>query len=301
MTEPSTVALTAPNHCFVEHYPGLVYKQFDEGLLMPGGRTLHFDLLKPVSPAPTPLVVFVKGGGFRNVHRARYLPALVPFAQTGVTVASVEYRTSNEVRFSSAVDDVRDAIRYLRRHAAALGIDPAAVAIWGNSAGASIASTVGAAPADAEDGVCAVASWYGVHDPAAVSAYQEADSPIRSALGPPGPGPDRWFCPSDHVTADSAPSILVHGTDDTVVDVSQSLALATELDRHGVPHEVVLVKGGVHSFAQMCTRSDALPRTFAFLGAHLRRAALRAEHPPSDAVGTAAPVTGRGCGHPATA
>lgn len=260
---------STPSHVFVEHYPDLTYRQFDGDRLFPGGRALRFDLLKPVTDAPTPLVVFIKGGGFRNVHRARYLPALTALAQTGVAVASVEYRTSNEARFPAQVEDVRHAIRHLRAHADELDVQPDAVAVWGNSAGATIATIVAAAPPDSEDGVRAGVSWYGVHDPALTPAYEHPDSPIRAVLGPGPSEGGRWFQPSDHIRADSAPTLLVHGTADQVVEVRQSLALAAELERQGVPHELLLVRGAGHSFADMCTRTNALARTTSFLRTHL--------------------------------
>lgn len=261
-----------PSHYFVEHYPGLVYRQYDDHGLFPGGRTLHFDLLKPVADGATPLVIFVKGGAFKNVHRARYLPALTSLAEQGVAIASVEYRTSNEARFPAQVDDVRHAIRYLRQHARRLDIDPRAIAVWGNSAGSTIATIVGASAPTEDDRVCAVASWYGIHDPAQSPAYRAPDSAIRAALGSPGGEGPRWFQPSDHINSGSAPTFLLHGTEDTIVDVEQSRALARSLTQHGVEHELMIVRGGTHSFSQMCTRTDALKRTNTFLRHHLAAA-----------------------------
>lgn len=265
MSHTSSVALGAPSYVFVESYPDLVYQQFRDGGLLPGGQQLHLDLLKPVSNSPTPLVVFIKGGGFRNVHRARYMPALVRLAERGIAVASVEYRTSNLVRFPGPLDDVRQALRYLRAHASEFNIDPGAVALWGNSAGATIATIVGAT-ATVEEHVSAVASWYGMHDPSITRAFEEPSSPLPTALGPDR---DTWFRPGDHITPEAPPMFLLHGTADSVVPVEQSLSLARTLEEQGVEHELMLVEGGQHSFAQMSTRTDALERTFNFLHSHL--------------------------------
>lgn len=269
MTHSSTVALGSPTHCFVEQYTDLVYSQFRDGALFPGGRQLHFDLLKPVTATPTPLVVFIKGGGFRNVHRARYVPALVALAERGVAVASVEYRTSNEARFPAPVDDVREALRFLRAHADEFNLDPGAVALWGNSAGATIATIVGASAPSEPERVCAVASWYGMHDPLRSPELRAPGSPLHTAFGAPGADGSRWFRPADHITAESAPTFLLHGTDDRVVPVEQSVSLAATLAEQGVPHEFMLVDGGHHDFAEMSTRTDALTRTYDFLHGHL--------------------------------
>lgn len=258
------------SHIFVEHYPDLTYRQFHDGSLFPGGRRLSFDLLKPVSDEPTPLLVFVKGGGFRNVHRARYLPAIVPLAQRGIAIASVDYRTSNEAQFPAPLDDVRAAIRYFREHAEELNFLPHAVAVWGNSAGATIAAQIAGA---GEDDVCAAAVWYGVHDPGRSESYREPDSVIRAAFGSPDRADSPWIRPSTFVRPTSAPMLLLHGTEDETVDFEQSTVLAETLADMGIDHEFLAVEGGSHSFAQMCTRSDALDRTFTFLETRLRSAA----------------------------
>jgi acetyl esterase/lipase len=266
----TTVRRADPTRSFVEHYPDLVYVQYQDGHLLPSGRKLRFDLLKPMSASPTPLVVFIKGGGFRNVHRVRYLPALVRLAERGVAVASVDYRTSNEARFPAPLDDVREALRYLRAHASEFNLGPAAVAVWGNSAGATIATIVGAA---VSEGICAVASWYGMHDPLISAGLRASGSPLRAALGAPDEDDGRWFRPADHITPGSPPTFLLHGTEDRTVPVEESLSLAVTLAEQGVPHELMLVEGGRHDFAEMSTRTDALERTSDFLHRYLLRAA----------------------------
>jgi len=44
----------------------------------------------------------------------------------------------------------------------------------------------------------------------------------------------------------SCPILLLHGTADRVVPQSQSKSLAKELDRHQIPHELVMIEGGGH-------------------------------------------------------
>jgi len=257
---------------FVELYAGLTHRQFDDEGLFPGGQVLSFDLLKPVAAAPTPLLVFVKGGGFRNNHRSRYLPALTRIAEHGVAVASIEYRTSNQAPFRASLDDVLHGVRYLREHAERLNVDPARTAIWGNSAGATLALHAAGA-LRGEETLAAAVGWYGVYDPAAEPSYLEPESSMRLALG--APSAQQWFTPADIVHPLMPPVFLAHGTADTTVPPAQSELLAEELRRRNVPHDYVLVEGARHSFAQFCTRSDALERTTEFLLTHLRSPADR--------------------------
>ncbi|WP_248959806.1 alpha/beta hydrolase [Sphaerisporangium perillae] len=272
----------SPAEQFVELYTNLVYRQTDGGSLLPGGRQLRYDFLKPQSDVPTPLVVFFKGGGFRTVHRARYLPALMALARTGTAVASVEYRTSNECRFPGQVEDAKAAVRYFRRNAAQLNLAPQAIAAWGNSAGGTVATVLGATngqdPADdghhgpsIDSSVCAVADWYGVVDARRVAEGTDADAEtvLRTLLGPHDPDDNPWFEPATYLGPCTPPMLLVHGDDDKVVDISQSDSLARELERRALPYEYLVVRGAGHSFRDISTRSDALQATCDFLRRNL--------------------------------
>jgi acetyl esterase/lipase len=55
------------------------------------------------------------------------------------------------------------------------------------------------------------------------------------------------FCPVRNVTPKYPPTLFLHGTADKNVPVEQSLAMASELKRHGVSHEVITIEGGGHS------------------------------------------------------
>jgi len=67
------------------------------------------------------------------------------------------------------------------------------------------------------------------------------------------PGRDRAkldpYCPVRNVTADFPPTMLVHGTDDTDVPYDLSAAMAKELERRKVEHELVTVPGAGHGLA----------------------------------------------------
>ncbi len=57
------------------------------------------------------------------------------------------------------------------------------------------------------------------------------------------------LCPIRHVTPNWPPTLLIHGTVDTDVPYEQSAAMAKELARHKVPHELVTVEGAGHGLA----------------------------------------------------
>ncbi|MDE1949609.1 MAG: alpha/beta hydrolase, partial [Burkholderiales bacterium] len=72
---------------------------------------------------------------------------------SGCALLSVDYRMGPEQRFPAAVDDCIAAVRWARREAAALGIDPARVAAGGDSAGGNLAAVAAIALRDAGEGL----------------------------------------------------------------------------------------------------------------------------------------------------
>jgi acetyl esterase/lipase len=92
------------------------------------------------------------------------------------------------------------------------------------------------------------------------------------------PGRDKGkldrFCGVRNVTADYPPTMLVHGTEDTDVPYDQSAAMAKELERHRVPHELVTVKGAGHGLSGGDKKlvDEAHEKALAFIRRHLKPA-----------------------------
>lgn len=98
-------------------------------------RALHMDLIVPKERphhAPQPAVLFLCGGAYMVMDRSIWLPELMTLARAGYTVASMEYRTSNEAAFPAALEDVKTAIRFLRAHAEEYCVDRPASFSWAN-------------------------------------------------------------------------------------------------------------------------------------------------------------------------
>ena len=97
-----------------------------------------------VPPEPRPLIVFVQGSAWTTPNVFYQLPQLVRFAKEGFVVASVVHRNCLEGYPAPAfLEDVKCAIRFLRKNAAQFAIDGERVAIWGTSSGGNSALLVG--------------------------------------------------------------------------------------------------------------------------------------------------------------
>jgi acetyl esterase/lipase len=80
------------------------------------------------------------------------------------------------------------------------------------------------------------------------------------------------YCPVRNVSRSFPPTLLIHGTEDTDVPYEQSVAMAKELERHKVPHELITVKGAGHGLAGGDKKlvADAHEKAAAFIRDHLK-------------------------------
>jgi acetyl esterase/lipase len=102
------------------------------------------DLWKAKSDKPTPLVVFIHGGGFRGGDKGGVpLPLLRGSLAAGFSVASINYRLSDTAPFPAPMLDGARAIQFLRSKATEWNLNPAKIAATGGSAGAGISLWVG--------------------------------------------------------------------------------------------------------------------------------------------------------------
>lgn len=109
-----------------------------------GGEPVPARLYEPVNLEPgSPLLIYLHGGGWVIGSLETHDPTCRYLARNAqVRVLSVGYRLAPEHPFPAAADDAFTAFRFAARNAEALGADPSAIAIGGDSAGANLAASV---------------------------------------------------------------------------------------------------------------------------------------------------------------
>ena len=105
-----------------------------------------------VSDAVLPVLVYFHGGGWTIGDLDTHDVLCRQLANaSGAAVVSVDYRMGPENRFPAALDDCVAAVRWVRHQAAALSIDPARLALGGDSAGGNLAAVTAIVLRDAGD------------------------------------------------------------------------------------------------------------------------------------------------------
>lgn len=209
------------------------------------GTALIGDLYLPEGTETRPAVVAVHGGAFQLGSRDFYQYMGPYLAARGYALFSVDYRLTRDGknRYPAAVNDVRAAVQWMRSQAVDLKIDPARIALMGDSAGGYLSALValaGDAPTYAhaypEDPyarvstkVKAVVGIYGNYDMIAQWQHdvltRPADNFTQNFMGFP-PMQDRlaWDAasPVAHATFanNSTSFLLVWGTNDDIVEPS---------------------------------------------------------------------------------
>ena len=91
-------------------------------------------------PEPAPALVYMHGGGWTIFSLDTHDRLMREYAaRAGVVVIGVDYALSPEARFPVAHQQCVDVTRWVCAHGAELGIDPARIAVGGDSAGGNLA------------------------------------------------------------------------------------------------------------------------------------------------------------------
>jgi acetyl esterase len=107
------------------------------------GREIPVRIYRPAGPGPQAAILYCHGGGYvsGSIESHDAITARLA-ALTGATVVSVHYRRPPENPFPAPNDDCFEVLLWLRARAGDLGIDPARIAVAGDSAGGNLVASV---------------------------------------------------------------------------------------------------------------------------------------------------------------
>jgi acetyl esterase/lipase len=240
-------------------------------------QELRADLYKPVGNGPFPAVVMIHGGGWEGRSREDMTEISQQVAERGYVVMNVSYRFAPQWHFPAQLQDVQQAVLWLRGHASDLNVLKNRVATWGYSAGAHLAALAGVTgPED---------RWFveGSRVQAVVAGgtpvdirYYKTGTLTNGLTGVPyEKNPELWreASPLALVTQDDPPMFLYHGTFDFTVGEGNAHAMYEALNANRIPAELYLMRGLEHLSTFVVDRPVA--NGIDFLDLYLRQAKPR--------------------------
>ncbi|HVR71178.1 MAG TPA: alpha/beta hydrolase [Vicinamibacteria bacterium] len=209
-------------------------------------RGLRLDAYVPPGSGPFPAVVLVHGGGWEAGDKVTYVtPLFEPLARAGFAWFSIDYRLTPDVRHPEQMDDLRRAVAFVRGHAARFRVDPARLAVVGESASGQMAALL----ATEDAALAAVVSFYGVYDFPSLVTDASPRSLLRRLFGRETLDDEarvllERYSPLYHVAEGLSPLLLIHGTNERLW--AQGVALRDRLAAAGATHELVALEGAPH-------------------------------------------------------
>ncbi len=201
----------------------VTYKQIDDVNL----NLWIFNPPKHQSDHKTPAIVFFFGGGWNAGSPQQFVKHSEYLSARGMVAIVADYRVKsrNNVVAKKCVSDAKSAVRWIREHAAELGVDPTRIAAGGGSAGGHLAAATATLTNFDEPGentsVSSQPNALVLFNPALILAPIDEESEdfnerMRNMEARMGAKPET-ISPYHNIRGNMPPTIIFHGTGDTTV------------------------------------------------------------------------------------
>ncbi len=243
-------------------------------------RSEKMDLYQPAARTqdPLPAILIIHGGGWTTGSKSsrRELQMAETFCAAGYVCASIDYRLASEGNptWPGVLHDCRAAVHFLRLHAGEYGIDPDRIGAIGGSAGGCMSLLLGAVERPPSESVTPpvsgrVQAVVALYPPTDMLAAAWERRILFGVSRSERPDVYREASPVHRLTPDYPPTLILHGTADAIVPVSQSHLLDEAMTRLSIPHELIIVPDAPHTFILHDEKHDFRQRVIDFFDQHL--------------------------------
>ena len=236
---------------------------FDRLYAKRGARELHADIFLPAQTGtPSQALVLVHGGAWRSGNKSNFYAMADLLSRRGYAVIVPEFRLALESPYPAGLIDVNAAIAWTIDNAGPLGIDPARVAIGGESSGGQMAALIaytggtdrfadGAGPAPSLNALIDIDGVLDFTTPLALrfeNAAGEESAAARWLGGSWESAPQTWreASATTYLDAGSPPTLIISGEDDRFT-AGREAVIAT-LEAAGTPVDHIHFEGLPHTF-----------------------------------------------------
>src|SRR5688500_18672596 len=220
-----------------------------------GTMDMTLDVYQPptgVTPKRMAIIHLFGGGFFAGNKNAGYIiNDAKALGARGYTSVSANYRLQTQGLWPAQLHDVKAAILWTRANAERIGVDADKIAVAGYLAGGMLAlmaaGTNDKPEFEGSVGTPGVSSKVN----ACIGVYPLASAQIaRGLFGEGGATPENIAAasPTTYIGPNFAPTIFVHGTNDTTVLPQSSIDFFTKLHAANVPTALTMIQGANHAF-----------------------------------------------------
>ena len=250
-----------------------------DGFEKGAGKSLSMRVLRRKDLAkPSPVVLYFPGGGFVSCSYDILSLAQEYLALAGYVVISAEYRLVGEALVDGMLEDISDAVAYVRENAWRYEADPGRMALMGNSASGYLVSLAGT---KLDLGAQAVISLYGPtdllriaddHEESTQEAWHDSHSVLNQIVNGVFSTASLYddvekaeaVNPLRYVDGTEPPFLFMHGEMDPEVSPSQTAALHDALLRKGARSTRYSLRGAFHG-GPCFDSEEALASVLSFL------------------------------------
>jgi acetyl esterase/lipase len=248
----------AKQELFDQSYGPNSLQRFD--LFLPQGRNEN-----------TGTVIVIHGGGWVSGDKTWVNYYARQFSDSGYAAVSMNYRLANDsVHYQDMMDDIGSMIGCIAKKSGQWGIGNGRVALFGYSAGGHLALLYSYSR-NMSQKIGAVISLAGPTDLQDSLLWESPGLFEEIGLMAGNTSPATWTpaSPVNFITAANPPTLLIHGTNDTVVPVVQSIKLKTMLEASQIPVNLIMLENETHFYSSQAIR-DLLDESRRFLDANLK-------------------------------
>lgn len=266
---------------------------------------LKLDIYQPkIQIRKSPVVIYLHGGawdkGDKTLIRKNFREyVLRDLLDQNYTVISINYTLlDKDKHLDKPLQDTRDAVKWIHENAEKYNLDTNNMGIWGGSAGAHLALlTAYNQDKNSFPDLKYVVDFYGPTD---LNELFKTDANLLSLNFFKLYAPSRFkirnkkiiqltgfdinkkpeevirrsteFSPISYVSKSTVPTLIFHGTEDTVVNFSQSQELKNALETNKVSHQFYTIDNAKHSFGNINLKEaqDISKKTVDFIRSHTK-------------------------------